>query len=109
VSQRGAERDAPGLRPSPSHFSISSSALIFPLQLQIAIAAKHHNVPFYVAAPLTTIDTKLTSGEEIVIEQRPGEELTHMLGQQIAAPGIGTWNPAFDVTPASLITGVCVF
>lgn len=83
--------------------------LFFSPRLQIAIAAKHHNVPFYVAAPLTTIDVKLTTGEEIVIEQRPGEELTHMLGQQIAAPGIGTWNPAFDVTPASLITGVCEF
>lgn len=72
---------------------------------QIAIAAKYHGVPFYVAAPLTSVDTKLDSGSQITIEQRPGEELTTIFGQRLAAPGINTWNPAFDVTPASLIDG----
>ncbi|EDQ92992.1 uncharacterized protein MONBRDRAFT_34861 [Monosiga brevicollis MX1] len=73
---------------------------------QIAIAAKHHGVPFFVAAPLTSVDLKLSHGSEITIEERPGKELTHIFGQQLAAPGIGTWNPAFDVTPADLITGI---
>eukprot|EP00056_Hartaetosiga_gracilis_P014257 m.240122 g.240122 ORF g.240122 m.240122 type:complete len:364 (+) comp14541_c0_seq1:39-1130(+) len=73
---------------------------------QIAIAAKHHGVPFYVAAPLTSVDMSLKSGSEITIEERKGDELTHIFGQRLAAPGIGTWNPAFDVTPAELITGI---
>lgn len=76
-------------------------------------------MPFYVAAPKTSIDSSKASGSEIIIEQRPGKELTHVFGQQVkaqcvnmlkrmklAAPGIGTWNPAFDVTPADLITGI---
>eukprot|EP00055_Hartaetosiga_balthica_P003142 m.6666 g.6666 ORF g.6666 m.6666 type:complete len:363 (+) comp2630_c0_seq1:46-1134(+) len=73
---------------------------------QIAIAAKYHGVPFYVAAPLTSVDMSLKSGDDITIEERKGDELTHIFGQRLAAPGIGTWNPAFDVTPASLITGI---
>lgn len=72
---------------------------------QIAVAAKHHDVPFYVAAPLTTIDLSLPSGEHIIIEERPDREMTDIGGKRIAAPGISCWNPAFDVTPASLITG----
>ena len=73
---------------------------------QIAIAARHHGVPFYVAAPLTSIDTTLATGQEIKIEERPAQELTHIFGQRIAAQGIGVWNPSFDVTPASLISGI---
>jgi methylthioribose-1-phosphate isomerase len=73
---------------------------------QIAIAARHHGVPFYVAAPLTSIDTQLKSGESIKIEERPAHELTHIFGQRIAANGIGVWNPSFDVTPAHLISGI---
>jgi methylthioribose-1-phosphate isomerase len=73
---------------------------------QIAIAARHHGVPFYVAAPLTSIDTTLTTGREIKIEERPSQELTHIFGQRIAAHGIGVWNPSFDVTPANLISGI---
>ena len=72
---------------------------------QLAIAANYHNVPFYVAAPLTTIDFGLKSGEEITIEERPGKELLCVGGKRVAAEGIGCWNPAFDVTPAQLITG----
>lgn len=73
---------------------------------QIAVVAKHHNVPFYVAAPLTSIDLKKTSGDQITIEERPDREMTHIGEQRIAAPGITCWNPAFDVTPAALITGI---
>ncbi|XP_076754590.1 methylthioribose-1-phosphate isomerase [Xylocopa sonorina] len=73
---------------------------------QIAIVAKYHNVPFYVAAPRTSIDFSIPSGDHIVIEERPERELTHINDQRIAAHGIQCWNPAFDVTPASLIKGI---
>ncbi|XP_029440613.1 methylthioribose-1-phosphate isomerase [Rhinatrema bivittatum] len=72
---------------------------------QLAIAAKHHGIPFYVAAPSTSCDLDLKEGAHIVIEERPGEELTDLNGERIAARGIGVWNPAFDVTPCGLITG----
>ncbi|XP_014652335.1 PREDICTED: methylthioribose-1-phosphate isomerase [Ceratotherium simum simum] len=72
---------------------------------QLAIAAKHHGIPFYVAAPSSSCDLRLETGREIVIEERPGRELTDVGGVRIAAPGIGVWNPAFDVTPHDLITG----
>uniref|UniRef100_A0A452F9A0 Methylthioribose-1-phosphate isomerase n=1 Tax=Capra hircus TaxID=9925 RepID=A0A452F9A0_CAPHI len=72
---------------------------------QLAIAAKHHGIPFYVAAPSSSCDLRLETGQEIVIEERPGQELTDINGVRIAAPGIGVWNPAFDVTPHDLITG----
>lgn len=74
--------------------------------LQIAIVAKYHNVPFYVAAPRTSIDFTIPNGDHIVIEERPEREMTHINDQRIAAPGIQCWNPAFDVTPASLIKGI---
>lgn len=73
---------------------------------QIATVAKHHGVPFYVAAPLTSIDLQIPSGDHIIIEERPDREMTHVGEHRIAAPGINCWNPAFDVTPASLITGI---
>ncbi|XP_055975498.1 methylthioribose-1-phosphate isomerase [Sorex fumeus] len=72
---------------------------------QLAIAAKHHSIPFYVAAPSSSCDLHLRTGQDIVIEERPGQELTEVQGIRIAAPGIGVWNPAFDVTPHDLITG----
>lgn len=75
----------------------------------LALCAMYHNIPFYVAAPLTSIDLSLSSGKEIVIEERSPMELTHTrggLGEQVAASGISVWNPAFDVTPANLITGI---
>ena len=80
------------------------SKLIFSIFLS-NFPAKHHGVPFYVAAPSTTVDLTLEKGSDIVIEERPAEELTTVAGVHIAAPGIGCWNPAFDVTPAELITG----
>lgn len=73
---------------------------------QMAVVAKYHNVPFYIAAPLTSIDLKIPSGEQIVIEERPDREMTHVGEHRIAAQGIKCWNPAFDVTPAHLITGI---
>lgn len=73
---------------------------------QLAIVAKHFNVPFYIAAPLTSIDMTLSSGGEIPIEERPEAELACVNGMRVAAEGITCWNPAFDVTPASLITGI---
>uniref|UniRef100_A0A8C0X1K5 Methylthioribose-1-phosphate isomerase n=1 Tax=Castor canadensis TaxID=51338 RepID=A0A8C0X1K5_CASCN len=72
---------------------------------QLAIAAKHHGIPFYVAAPSSSCDLRLQTGQDIIIEERPGQELTDINGVRIAAPGIGVWNPAFDVTPHELITG----
>ncbi|KAM4678376.1 methylthioribose-1-phosphate isomerase [Discoglossus pictus] len=73
---------------------------------QLAITAKHHGIPFYVAAPSTSCDFSLPTGESIIIEERPSNELTDINGVRIAAPGIGVWNPAFDVTPHELITGI---
>eukprot|EP00657_Telonema_sp_P-1_P002603 TRINITY_DN16023_c0_g1_i1.p1 TRINITY_DN16023_c0_g1~~TRINITY_DN16023_c0_g1_i1.p1 ORF type:complete len:185 (-),score=31.23 TRINITY_DN16023_c0_g1_i1:42-596(-) len=72
----------------------------------LAIIGAHHGVKFYVAAPFTTLDVNLPSGNEIVIEERNPDELTCLNGQRVAAEGIGVWNPAFDVTPASLIQGI---
>lgn len=72
----------------------------------VALAAKAHNVPFYVAAPLSTIDTSLDSGDLIPIEERDREEITHINGHTICAEGVNVINPAFDVTPAELITGI---
>jgi len=87
----------------------------------LAILARHHGVKFLVAAPRTTIDRSTKSGADIVIEERAGNEMTMIKGPRydgvnldldhvetvkIAANGIDVWNPAFDVTPASLIDGV---
>lgn len=87
----------------------------------LAVLAKYHGVKFLVAAPRTTIDMATKSGEDIIIEQRAASEVTSIKGPrggseatdkveietvQIAAPGINVWNPAFDITPASLIDGI---
>ena len=72
----------------------------------VAIAAKYHNIPFYVAAPLSTIDTSIKSGDEIVIEERSHEEVTTINGKRICPEGINVINPGFDVTPHELITGI---
>jgi methylthioribose-1-phosphate isomerase len=88
---------------------------------QLAITAKHHGVKFLVAAPRTTIDLDTKTGDDIIIEERPGSEMTYLKGPRfdgaeldvssvetisIAARGINVWNPAFDVTPAALIDGI---
>ncbi len=72
----------------------------------VAIAAKYHNIPFYIAAPLSTIDTTIKSGDEIVIEERSHDEVTHINGKLICAPDVNVINPGFDVTPNELITGI---
>ena len=72
----------------------------------VAIAAKYHNVPFYIAAPLSTIDTSIKSGKEIPIEERSHEEVTHINGDWVCAKEVNVINPGFDVTPHELITGI---
>eukprot|EP00698_Gefionella_okellyi_P005484 TRINITY_DN15014_c0_g1_i1.p1 TRINITY_DN15014_c0_g1~~TRINITY_DN15014_c0_g1_i1.p1 ORF type:complete len:366 (-),score=73.97 TRINITY_DN15014_c0_g1_i1:182-1279(-) len=72
----------------------------------LAVAAKYHNVPFFVAAPTTSIDVATATGSDIVIEQRDKQEITHIKGIQITPDDIQVWNPSFDVTPAALITGI---
>jgi methylthioribose-1-phosphate isomerase len=72
----------------------------------VAVLARAHGIPFYVAAPASTFDLSLTTGAEIPIEQRDPREITHPLGKSIAPEGIDVYNPAFDVTPAELITAI---
>jgi methylthioribose-1-phosphate isomerase len=73
----------------------------------VAVLAKAHNIPFYVAAPYSTIDLKTKSGDEIPIEQRNSSEVTTIHGSHPVAPkDVVVYNPAFDVTPAELITGI---
>jgi methylthioribose-1-phosphate isomerase len=72
----------------------------------VAVLAKRHNIPFYVACPLSTIDRSITSGSDIPIEERPISEVTGFQDNHWAAKGISVRNPAFDVTPAELVTGL---
>jgi len=72
---------------------------------QIAVLAHEHNVPFYVAAPVSTFDLSITTGEQIPIEERSAEEVTHIRGVRIA-PDVDAAHPAFDVTPARLISAI---
>ena len=71
----------------------------------LAILANWHHIPFYVVAPTSTFDLTLNSGQDIPIEERPQEEVTHFGGRWIAPKGIEAFNPAFDITPHSLIQG----
>lgn len=72
----------------------------------LAVLANCHRIPFYVAAPTSTLDLTLASGRDIPIEERAPEEVTHFRGKRIAPNGIDVFNPAFDVTPHSLIHGI---
>ena len=72
----------------------------------VAIAAKYHNIPFYIAAPTSTIDISIKTGKEIPIEERSHEEVTHINGDWICAKDVDIINPGFDVTPNELITGI---
>ena len=72
----------------------------------LAILARHHRIPFYVAAPLSTFDLSLSTGAEIPIEQRSEQEVRAGFGLELVPPGVPCYNPAFDVTPAELITGI---
>ncbi|MGC9292364.1 MAG: S-methyl-5-thioribose-1-phosphate isomerase [Acidobacteriaceae bacterium] len=72
----------------------------------VAVLAKEHGVPFYVAAPWSTIDMATPSGDQIPIEERAAREVTHFNGRQITPNGVGIANPAFDVTPARYVTAI---
>ncbi|RME04462.1 MAG: S-methyl-5-thioribose-1-phosphate isomerase, partial [Planctomycetota bacterium] len=72
----------------------------------LAVLAHHHNLPFYVAAPWSTFDLNLETGEKIPIEFRSPQEVRQPLATPIAPEGIHVYNPAFDITPHSLITAI---
>ncbi|MBI1832621.1 MAG: S-methyl-5-thioribose-1-phosphate isomerase [Planctomycetes bacterium] len=72
----------------------------------VSVLAKAHDIPFYVAAPSSTFDLSIADGRQIPIEQRDPREITEGLGKVIAPAGVRVYNPAFDVTPADLITGI---
>ena len=72
----------------------------------VAVSAKAHNVPFYVAAPVSTFDLSLAAGSEIPIEERGADEICCGFGKRTAPEGVKVYNPAFDVTPANLIAGI---
>lgn len=72
----------------------------------LAVLAKHHGLPFYVVAPRSTIDLTTPDGTSIPIEERDPREVTHIAHMQVSPPGIAVYNPAFDITPALLITAI---
>ncbi|MEZ0536058.1 S-methyl-5-thioribose-1-phosphate isomerase [Caldicellulosiruptoraceae bacterium PP1] len=72
----------------------------------LSVLAKHHNIPFYIAAPLSTFDLKIKSGQEIPIEERPKDEIRFFNGKQIVPNNSDIFNPSFDVTPAENITAI---
>jgi methylthioribose-1-phosphate isomerase len=72
----------------------------------LAVLARHHGLPFYIAAPSSTVDAQLRTGDLIPIEERAAEELTEIDGARVAPHGCPVYNPAFDVTPGELITGI---
>ena len=72
----------------------------------LAVLARYHGLPFYVAAPVSTIDLNLSHGAAIPIEERDPEEVTHLAGKQITPTGVEVWNPSFDVTPPDLVTAI---
>jgi len=72
----------------------------------LAVLARHHGIPFYIVSPRSTFDLNIKSGKQIPIEERKSEEVTHFAGVATAPKGVKVYNPAFDVTPAKLITGI---
>jgi len=72
----------------------------------VAVLAKEHDIPFYVAAPISTVDLNTADGSEIPIEQRAATEVTHLAGRQIAPDAVRVENPAFDVTPSKYVTAI---
>lgn len=72
----------------------------------LAVLARAHGIPFYIAAPSSTFDLSISSGEQIPIEERKAEEITHGFGKQTAPVGVDVYNPAFDVTPAEYIRAI---
>jgi len=72
----------------------------------VAVLAQRHNIPFYVAAPITTLDLSIPTGAQIPIEERDAREITHVGTQQLGPDGVEVHNPAFDVTPNELIAAI---
>jgi methylthioribose-1-phosphate isomerase len=72
----------------------------------LAVLAHENHVPFFVAAPISTLDLALASGGQIPIEQRPASEVTHVFGTPVAPPGTAVENPAFDVTPSRYVGAI---
>jgi methylthioribose-1-phosphate isomerase len=72
----------------------------------VAVLAKEHGIPFYVAAPFSTVDLETPDGSHIPIEQRAATEVTHFAGKQVAPDGVAVENPAFDVTPSRYVTAI---
>jgi methylthioribose-1-phosphate isomerase len=72
----------------------------------VAVLAKQHDIPFYVAAPLSTVDLKIPDGSHIPIEQRDPAEVTHISGIRVVPEGVSVFNPAFDVTPHEFVTAI---
>lgn len=72
----------------------------------LAVLAAAHEIPFYVAAPTTTIDLKISSGEEIPVEEREGKEVRMFMGVRVVPEEVGVYNPAFDITPSKYIAGI---
>jgi methylthioribose-1-phosphate isomerase len=72
----------------------------------VAVLAREHKIPFYVAAPVSTFDLSIADGRTIPIEERPAEEVTHIGGRRIAPEGVLVRNPAFDITPNRLVTAI---
>jgi methylthioribose-1-phosphate isomerase len=72
----------------------------------VAVLARENNVPFFVAAPISTLDLTLASGDRIPIEQRSASEVTHVFGHQVAPEGTAVMNPAFDITPFRYVTAI---
>jgi methylthioribose-1-phosphate isomerase len=72
----------------------------------VAVLAKEHGIPFYVAAPISTVDLATADGDGIPIEQRNGKEVSHIAGKQMVPDGVGIENPAFDVTPAKYVAAI---
>jgi methylthioribose-1-phosphate isomerase len=72
----------------------------------VAVLAREHNIPFYVAAPISTVDLSCPDGSKIPIEQRNSKEVSHIAGRQMVPDGVGIENPAFDVTPAKYVSAI---
>jgi methylthioribose-1-phosphate isomerase len=73
---------------------------------QVSVLARENKIPFYVAAPLSTIDLRIHSGEMIPVEERKPEEISHFASLEIGPPGVKVYNPAFDITPSRYVTGI---
>jgi methylthioribose-1-phosphate isomerase len=72
----------------------------------LAVLARHHHIPFYVAAPISTVDLQCRSGGDIPVEQRAGDEVAVFAERRIVPSGVAVSNPAFDITPSSLVTAI---